>query len=319
MIITQVIHGSAAVKEYERTGKIPTEMWLDENGCSVSEKKFNSMAEYQAYIDALEENDGYDDWRMLTPTIDNHEQASNSQQTDKGGSLYFQLQKLHKQFVDELRALPLRPEGWLPHIVYVEEEGDYPVYTMYKLEEIREDGSCVLFNPETQERFTDRHLYEINIDWLDTVLRWYKECCIEQNIWKEHAKIILNRKCNAPEDALQEFVDTLWQKALSDEENIALFNERQNPNQPAFEKNDLVKLTDEAIATIRECFGDEAADYREDMILKVQGNKLGDTGIWMTDVRDINEDDIQEFRSSMLRAITTDELRKYVLSVLDKY
>ena len=56
---------------------------------------------------------------------------------------------------------------------------------MYKLEEIREDGSCVLFNPETGERFNDRHLYEINIDWLDTVLERYYEYCPEQKIKDE--------------------------------------------------------------------------------------------------------------------------------------
>lgn len=107
-------------------------------------------------------------------------------------SLVTQLQNLTDRFVAELSRLPLRPDGWLPHVVYVEEEGDYPVYTMYKLEEIREDGSCVLFNPETGERFTDRHLYEINIDWLDTVLRWYYECCSVQGLEKEHVLAVLH-------------------------------------------------------------------------------------------------------------------------------
>lgn len=96
-----------------------------------------------------------------------------------------QLRELTDMFVAELSSLPLRPDRWLPHVVYVEEEGDYPVYTMYKLEEIRKDGSCVLFNPKSGERFDNRHLYEINIDWLDTVLRWYYECCSVQGIEHE--------------------------------------------------------------------------------------------------------------------------------------
>ena len=47
------------------------------------------------------------------------------------------------------------PEGLLPHTVYVEEEGEddehhgIPVYTAYKLEEIRPDGSCMLYNPDS--------------------------------------------------------------------------------------------------------------------------------------------------------------------------
>lgn len=102
-----------------------------------------------------------------------------------GQHLNAHLRNLTDRFVAELSRLPLRPDGWLPHIVYVEEEDNYPVYTMYKLEEIREDGSCVLFNPETGERFNDRHLCEINIDWLDTVLERYYEYCPEQKIKDE--------------------------------------------------------------------------------------------------------------------------------------
>ena len=42
--------------------------------------------------------------------------------------------------------------------VYVEEEAEdascfgMPVYTMYKLEDYKADGSCTLYNPQTDER-----------------------------------------------------------------------------------------------------------------------------------------------------------------------
>lgn len=176
MIKVMVIHGKEAIKEFESSGMIPSLVWLEENGGAVCEKEFDTLAEYRAYVDALEENDGYDDWRMTEPV------CLETDRVPVQRSLYRQLQELSRKFVDELRCLPFRPDGWLPHIVYVEEEGDYPVYTMYKLEEIREDASCTLFNPETNERFHDRHLHEINIDWLDTVLRRYHECCIEQGL-----------------------------------------------------------------------------------------------------------------------------------------
>lgn len=233
--------------------------------------------------------------------------------------LNIQLQELHQRFIDKLRTLPLKPERWLPHIVYVEEEGDYPVYTMYQLEEVCEDGSCVLFNPKTGERFSDRYLHEINIEWLDTILRWYKECCIEHDIWQEHARIVLKRQYCEIDNAIQEFVDTMWQKEWSDDENIMLFNEWLYPHKPTFERNDFLKLTDDAISTIKERFGNEAAEYRKNMILRVLHNKRSKSGIWMTEVRDIDEDDIQEFCSSMLRPITVNELQYYVLNTLDKH
>ncbi len=176
MIKATVIHGSEAVKEFDRTGKYPSEEWLEEYGCSVTEKSFATEAEYQAYCDALEENDGFDDWRIHG--VVNLKQNS-------GSSLYEQLKRLTQEYIDKLTNLPHRPEGWLPHIVYVEEEGNYPVYNRYKLKEIRLDGSCTLVNDESGEVFTDRHLYEINIDWLDTIYRWYFECCAVQGLKME--------------------------------------------------------------------------------------------------------------------------------------
>lgn len=92
------------------------------------------------------------------------------------------LYDLSAEYVNTLKSLPHRPEGWLPHIVYVEEEGDYPVFTRYRLTEIKDDGSCTLIDDTTQEVFANRHLSEINIEWLDTVLSWYYDCCIEQGL-----------------------------------------------------------------------------------------------------------------------------------------
>ena len=62
----------------------------------------------------------------------------------------------------------------------MEEEGDCPVYTMYRLLDIRKDGGCTLYNPQTGERFTSRHLREINIEWLATLWERYLELCPER-------------------------------------------------------------------------------------------------------------------------------------------
>ena len=59
---------------------------------------------------------------------------------------------LEQEVIANLCAIPKMPENMLPHTVYVEEEGEdgyghgIPVYTMYRLEEIRTDGSCTLYN-----------------------------------------------------------------------------------------------------------------------------------------------------------------------------
>lgn len=106
---------------------------------------------------------------------------------------------LEQEVIANLCAIPKMPENMLPHTVYVEEEGEdgyghgIPVYTMYRLEEIRTDGSCTLYNAESRERFTCRHLHEINMDWLVTVWERYLELCVEQDIWKGECRCIPER------------------------------------------------------------------------------------------------------------------------------
>lgn len=38
-----------------------------------------------------------------------------------------QVKSLTDKIISSLCRITERPDGWLPHIVYVEEEGDYPV------------------------------------------------------------------------------------------------------------------------------------------------------------------------------------------------
>ncbi len=89
------------------------------------------------------------------------------------------LRQAENRLVSALCGIRENPDGWLPHTVYVEEEGDSPVYTMYSLEAIRKDGSCTLYNPQTGERFTSRRLREISIEWLATLWERYLELCPE--------------------------------------------------------------------------------------------------------------------------------------------
>ena len=90
------------------------------------------------------------------------------------------LQNLRNEIIAEFHKIQNRPEGWLPHTVYVEDEGvdnqgrGVPVYTEYKLLDYLPDGECQLLNVVTNEEETGS-LCEIEIDWLVTVLNWYGE------------------------------------------------------------------------------------------------------------------------------------------------
>ncbi len=92
-----------------------------------------------------------------------------------------QVNKLQQQLISRLSAITDRPEGWLPHLVYIEEEGDdengfgMPVYNAYRLVDFETDGRCTLRNLITGKDDTERHLSEINIDWLVSVWNYYHE------------------------------------------------------------------------------------------------------------------------------------------------
>ncbi|MFI3294337.1 MAG: hypothetical protein SNI70_12590 [Rikenellaceae bacterium] len=88
------------------------------------------------------------------------------------------LEDLRKEIIAELTSITDRPEGWLPHTVYVEQEGvdnqgrGVPVYTEYKLLDFFPDGECELLNVALNE-VEPGGLCEIEIEWLITVLNYY--------------------------------------------------------------------------------------------------------------------------------------------------
>ena len=141
-----------------------------------------------------------------------------------------QVKSITDKLIVDLCRITERPDDWLPHTVYVEEEAEdascfgMPVYTMYKLEDYKADGSCTLYNPQTDER-RGGHLYEINIDWLITVWHRYRELCVEQGLWREQAIHLLEQETDASLSDILEFVGEHWQNLASDEENIASFRQ----------------------------------------------------------------------------------------------
>jgi len=101
--------------------------------------------------------------------------------------LQTKLNQLQEEIISALCGIKEFPEGFLLHIVYVEEEKGLPlscgssVYNVYNLTKIFPDGTCMLENPETGIEET-RELNEINIDWLITVWSWYCDLSGEQEL-----------------------------------------------------------------------------------------------------------------------------------------
>lgn len=144
-----------------------------------------------------------------------------------------QIERLAEKLIDNLCRIDERPDGWLPHVVFIEEEGDdgCPCYVRYVLKDYRPDGSCALHNSQTDEREIDRELREINIDWLITLWNRYMELCIEQGLWRERAIRRLEQDTEASLPDILEFVEEHWQNCTSDEANIQMFLQWVEPEE----------------------------------------------------------------------------------------
>lgn len=82
----------------------------------------------------------------------------------------------------------------------------------------------------------------------------------------------------------------------------------QNSPDLPFHEGDLVRLTDEAVETIRLACGGEAAEYRRQMILEVKSLEWNEN-VCTARVTDIREDDEQVVSVACLRRLTADDLR----------
>lgn len=76
---------------------------------------------------------------------------------------------------------------------------------------------------------------------------------------------------------------------------------------PSFRTGDFVRLTDEVVGSIRRSFGDGPADYRKEMLFEVICLRPSSENPTVG-VRDIHEDDVQEFNAVSLRPLTAENL-----------
>ena len=65
MIKATLICGSEAVEHYKETNEVPDSERFEESGCIVLPKEFRSEEEFRAYVDALDEVDGIDDYLLV--------------------------------------------------------------------------------------------------------------------------------------------------------------------------------------------------------------------------------------------------------------
>lgn len=87
------------------------------------------------------------------------------------------IKMIETQLINRLCWIP-DLEIILPHMVFIEDvnEKGEPEYYHCILEAINShERTCTLFNRSTGERDSDWQLSGINIDWLDTLWKWYRE------------------------------------------------------------------------------------------------------------------------------------------------
>ncbi|MFR9543451.1 MAG: hypothetical protein SNH27_15550, partial [Rikenellaceae bacterium] len=89
-------------------------------------------------------------------------------------------QELRQEIISKLLSIKDRPEGWLPHVVYVQDEDcdsadpEAKLYTLYKLLDFQDSGECQLLDIETNKTEAGA-LCEIETEGLITILNWYGE------------------------------------------------------------------------------------------------------------------------------------------------
>lgn len=62
MIKRTLIFGAEAILEFKETGVVPSDKWLEDNGGYVDEMSFKSRAEHDAYMKALNDYDGWNEY-----------------------------------------------------------------------------------------------------------------------------------------------------------------------------------------------------------------------------------------------------------------
>lgn len=130
------------------------------------------------------------------------------------------LRQLRQDIALELSLTTNRPEGWLPRMVFVEEDEYEAGFTMYEVLRIHQNGTCDV-RPTEGLYIEEKNipLTEINIDWLNLLLDIYACECNEQGL--PEAEI---RRCDHCGRPMKEGYYLAGEYACSDECCLALYH-----------------------------------------------------------------------------------------------
>ena len=127
------------------------------------------------------------------------------------------LRNLREELVLDLKLAEHRPDGWLPRIVFVENDEYEAGFSQYVVKEINSDGTFLGINEDTaQEEVLP--LSEINIDWLMLLHEMYESLCLEEKL-DENV-----RRCDHCGKPMKEGYYLGGEYACSDECCLALYN-----------------------------------------------------------------------------------------------
>lgn len=65
MIKATIIFGSDAVRHYDETEEIPDIEAFEDTGCLIVPKVFQTKEQYDSYVEALDDYDGFNDYRVV--------------------------------------------------------------------------------------------------------------------------------------------------------------------------------------------------------------------------------------------------------------
>lgn len=134
---------------------------------------------------------------------------------------------VQNELIDALCNIKEMPESVLPHLVFVEEEDDKgaPIYNKYKLVSIiPERKSCILYNPSTGVNEKDEFsLTAIDIDWLDTIWKWYLECANIKEKDEPQLYVFVWHFEHMERDASDEEILKAWELQEHEEYNVSRY------------------------------------------------------------------------------------------------
>jgi hypothetical protein len=233
MIKAIFIFGTDAVRHYEQTGKIPAPETFDETGCLVVQKEFATQELYDAYIEGLEDGDGFNAYTVVecedAPVQNSYEfnhdekvvvwlrntfsvKAGSQEEAEafiRENGLANNADWRNDDFEGRVELLQSETLFETQSEVSVEDNGGIPTVEIITL-----NRKCVADNCE------NRHYLA------------------ESGLWRERAIGLIKKEFDATDDKIAGFVDKWWANDTTDEENLFGFDVWLHGGDPVRERGE---------------------------------------------------------------------------------